>query len=205
MHHRKLIFKGRLAGVALAPEAKAPMLPAAAAPEPAPPKEVAPPPPPPPPAPPPPPPVDTSVLRLLMENLKLIADSVRGQHRDMSVEIAQTAVELAVALAERVVQAEIAANRQRLDRIVSDALERMAPTAAILVRGNADDLALLERQLEEDVDLRQHRHLLSFHAEKDACRGELKLEADEWFVEWDTQRSLAELRESLSQEIFADG
>ena len=198
MHHRKLLLKGRLSGVALGPRKEAP--------EPAPapvmvPKEIAPAPLP---ALPAPPPVDTSMLRLLMEELNRLVERLRRQHRDASAEIAQAAVELGVAVAERVVHVEIQADRQRLDRIIRDALERMTPTTSVRVRGSADDLALLERQLAEHADLQPHRHLLAFHPEKGAGRGELKLDADEWFVEWDTQRSLAELRGALIDEVFAD-
>ena len=45
---------------------------------------------------------------------------------------------------------------------------------------------------------------LSFRPDKACERGQLKIEADEWFVDFDTQRSLTELRDRLLEETFAN-
>jgi flagellar biosynthesis/type III secretory pathway protein FliH len=147
---------------------------------------------------------DVQVLRNLLAELGTAVEKLRAQENTMIDAVAQATVELAVALAERVLSAEIAADRQRLDRIVRDALERMQPARAITVRGHADDLDLLQRQIAEHDELRTARTVLTFRADKACERGQLKVEADEWFVEFDTQRSLTELRDRLQEETFAN-
>lgn len=197
MHHRKVNLNGRLAGIALAqtgndvaaaiaPELREvpsfPERPAAALP---PAKEVA-------------------VLRTTLAELQRLIDKLKTQQTMTVEDVAQTTVELAAVLAERLVNNEIAANRQRLDRIVRNALERMQPTRTVTIRGQADDLALLERQMQEHVELETYRKLLTFRAETTYERGQLRLESDEWFIDWDTRRALAELRDALLEETFAD-
>jgi flagellar biosynthesis/type III secretory pathway protein FliH len=129
---------------------------------------------------------------------------LRTRERATIDDVAQTTVELSIALAERLVGAEIAADRQRLDLIVRDALERMQPTRTLTVWGHADDLAVMERQLAEHGELAEYRSALTFRAVKSGVRGVLKIEADDWFVQWDTQRSLTELRDRLLEETFAN-
>ena len=50
-------------------------------------------------------------------------------------------------------------------------------------------------KLAENADWQRYQQVLTFRQEKPLPRGQLEVEADEWFIEWDTQRSLAELRE----------
>jgi hypothetical protein len=45
---------------------------------------------------------------------------------------------------------------------------------------------------------------LTFEADPSFQRGRVKLEADEMFVDWDPQRSLAELRNLLLEAASAD-
>jgi flagellar biosynthesis/type III secretory pathway protein FliH len=195
MHRKTIKLGGLLRGVAIAPSAKpqvaAPseVLPFAKPPAPAPvePAPVA-------------DPIDLLATRKMLAELGRVVEKLRAQENGAIEKVAHTAVELGVALAERLVNTEIANDRQRLDRIVRDALERMTPARAITVRGHADDLALLQRQLAEQAEI----GTLTFRPEKTCERGQLKIEADEWFIEFDTQRSLTELRERLLEETFAN-
>ena len=147
---------------------------------------------------------EVAALRAMLAELGRVVETLRVRQRDTIAGVTEAAVELGVALAERLVSTEIAANRQRLDRIVRDTLERMQPAQTIAVRGHADDIALLQQQLNDHAELQPHRTMLTFRPERDGRRGVLKVEADEWFVEWDTQRSLADLRDALLEETFAD-
>ncbi len=147
-------------------------------------------------------PAEVLALRNMLAELGRVVEKLRTQDGAEIDKVAQTAVELGVALAERLVNAEIACDRQRLDRIVRDALERMAPARTITVRGHADDLALLQRQLTEQGE--SAAAMLTYRPEKTCERGQLKVEADEWFIDFDTQRSLTELRDRLLEESFAN-
>src|SRR5437016_1643428 len=92
------------------------------------------------PAPPPPPePKEAQALRDLLVALKRQADELKKRRSQTVSEIASMAVELSVGIAERLLHAEIAANRQRLDRIVLQALERMPAAAKLIVQAHPDD------------------------------------------------------------------
>lgn len=192
MHRKKIHLGGTLTGVALAPSGR-PHAPVADV------LPIAPPPPPPEPA----PPVDsaeTVALRKTLAELGQMIHKLRSQRRMSSEQIAQATVELAVTLAERLLHAEIACDRQRLDRVVRAALDRMPPANAITMRGNADDLALLEKQLAEQPAT---EIVLTFRPDVTCPRGQLKIEADDWFAEFDTERALTELRDRLREVAFA--
>src|SRR5436305_2075756 len=139
MHRHKLILRGRLAGISQGP-APAPDAPGLV--------------------------TETSETRptlaahtqaavpdvptaALLTSLTGLVDEIQKQKRQAPGELAQLSVELAAAIAERLVGAAIGANRQRLDRIVVSALERMQVKHSVVVRGHAEDIALLERLLGE--------------------------------------------------------
>jgi flagellar biosynthesis/type III secretory pathway protein FliH len=147
---------------------------------------------------------DAHALPKVLAQLAGLVQEIQAQDRRTLGEVAQMSVDLGAAIAERLLGAAIAANRQRLDRMVLAALERMQASRSVVVRGHPDDLALLERQIGEHADLERYRDVLTFRRDEHFPRGQWKLEADDWFIEWDTQRSLAELRAALLEETFLD-
>jgi flagellar biosynthesis/type III secretory pathway protein FliH len=147
---------------------------------------------------------DAASLQTFLAEWARLVQEMRTRDRHTFDEVAQMSVELGTAIAERLIGAEIAANRQRLDRIVLAALDRMQAARSIVARGHPDDLALLERQIAEHAELERYRSMLAFRREESCQRGQWKLEADEWFMEWDVSRSLAELRAALLEETFMD-
>ena len=148
--------------------------------------------------------LEAPVLRNLLTELAQLVDNIKAQERQGLGEVAQMSVELAAVIAERLLASAIIANRQRLDRIVLSALERMQTARAVTVRGHAEDLALLERLMAEHADLAPYRDILTFRHDEGCERGQLKVEADDWFIEWDTPRCLAEMRAALLEETFMD-
>jgi flagellar biosynthesis/type III secretory pathway protein FliH len=189
MHQQKVQLKTRLSGLTQVPRLAAgdkPSLPAVPQPPPAPPKE------------------ELAQLRNLLAELARLAQEIQTRERQTQTEVAPVSVELGVAIAERLLAGEIAANRQRLDRIVANTLERMPAARFVVVHAHREDVALLQKLVAQHSDLERHRDLLTFRAEDNLKRGQLKLEADEWFAEWDTQRSLAELRAALLEQTFGD-
>ena len=181
MYRHSVAFKKPLAGIAHGPHAivAAPPAKAIAAPE-------------------------TPALRSLLAECQRLADDVKRRRQPAFTEVAQMSVELGVALAERLIGAEIAADRQRLGRIIETTLERMSAARFVVVRGHPADLALLQQQMDAQTDLHRYRDLLTFRPEATLKRGQFKLEADEWFTEWDTNRALADLRAALMEETFTD-
>lgn len=186
LHRQTLTFPGRLSGVASASAGI--VLPE-------------PPPPPPPPA----PKVDDGAAwKSLERSLVGAMNDVHAWRRDVGSEIARVGVSLATAIAERLLEAEIAADRQRLDRIVQRCLEQMQAAHAIVVRGHPDDLSLLRRQLDAHSLIGEPAGEMSLRADPALARGHLKIETDEWFLEWDTKRSLNELHDLLQENIVAE-
>jgi flagellar biosynthesis/type III secretory pathway protein FliH len=147
---------------------------------------------------------DAQALHELLVALGRQVEELRGRRRQTIGDISGLSVELGVALAERLLGAEIAADRQRLDAIVQQALTRLPAARAITVRAHPDDIALLERQLDDHADLKACRDTMTLRADMDIARGQLRLDAGEFFVEWDTARTLAELRSTLLETTFTD-
>lgn len=194
MHRHNVILKARLAGVARVPAAATEhgvATPSDPSPGPAASALAA-------------PAHDMSAFRSLLQELTELAQKLKERQSLAFGEVAQMSVELAAAIAERLVGEAIAADRQRLDRIVLGALERMPSARTIVVRGHAADLALLERLMDEHLDLGACREILTLRPDENRARGQLSVEADDWFVEWDTPRSLAEMRAALLDETFTD-
>jgi flagellar biosynthesis/type III secretory pathway protein FliH len=139
-----------------------------------------------------------------LAELTRLAKEIKARERTATVDAALLSVELGVAIAERLVGAAINTDRQRLDRIVLGVLEKMPAALCVTVRGHPGDIALLQSQLATHADWAKYKDLLKFRNEEAGERGKFKIEATDWFVEWDTQRCLTELRSALLEETFAD-
>lgn len=146
---------------------------------------------------------DKKAFQELMASLAQAVDTLRAQRAQTPAEIAQASVELGIAIAERLLETEIAADRQRLDRIVRTALERIPSNRAVVLRAHPDDVALVRQQMENSPPDRRD-DLIAFQPDGAIPRGQIKLEADEVFVEWDTQRALADLRNALVEETITE-
>src|SRR5262245_22636690 len=131
-------------------------------------------------------------LQGLAGDIAKLALAMQTRDRLAQSEAARVGVELGTAVAERLVGEALAANRQGLGRALLTALERMQPARQVVVRGHADDMKVLEKQLAEHAGLERYRQLLVLQPDDDCERGQWKLEADDWFMEWDAARSLAE-------------
>ena len=138
---------------------------------------------------------DFEAVSQLAAELARLVQRLGDGRKQVNRDVGQVAVELAIMVAERLLKSEIDADRQRLDRIVQEALARVTPTGPITLRANPADLALLHTQ---DAGFDS----LIFQADEALTRGHLKLEAEDWFVEWSTSRSLADLREALLDETW---
>jgi len=147
---------------------------------------------------------DSVAIQSLHDAIADFAASLKTQRTALAADISQASVELAVQIAERLLGIEIAANRQRLDQIVLTSLERIQASRAIAIKANPLDLDLLQKQLGENAVPDRYSALLNFQRDDSCPRGRLKLETDELFIEWDTARSLAEIRGVLLEEIYSE-
>jgi len=107
---------------------------------------------------------DAKALHGVLVALGKQVEDLRGRRRQTLRDLAGVSVELGVAIAERLLGTEIAANRQRLDLIVRLALERLPLVPAVVVHGHPDDMALLEKQMAGHDDLASFREVLTLPA-----------------------------------------
>jgi flagellar biosynthesis/type III secretory pathway protein FliH len=149
-------------------------------------------------------PLVTSAVQNDLAELGRLAKEIQARKQMTAADVAQLSVELGVAIAERLVGAAINTDRQRLERIVLGVLDKMPAANAVTVRGHAGDIALLQRQLAGHKDWANYKELLKFRPDDSAQRGRFKIQAEDWFVEWDTQRCLKEMRAALFEETFTD-
>lgn len=149
------------------------------------------------------PPTIPPALNELLASLTRTIAEVHGRRDAAQRAIESLSIELGVALAEHLLKREIAADRQRLDRIVAHALARVSARRSVTLRAHPDDIALLERQLAESADLAPNRELLTLQRDDTLVRGQLRCDADDCLVEWDTARALAELHALLLEDALA--
>jgi flagellar biosynthesis/type III secretory pathway protein FliH len=142
-------------------------------------------------------PADVEALRALIKAMHTHVEEWRSQRRQTAAEISRIAVEIGVAIAERLLCNEIKTDRQRLDRIVRLSLGRLPAARAVIVRAHPNDVALLQSNEAFDASVSD---TLTLRADTGCARGHLILECGEFFVEWDTMKSLAELRKTLLEE-----
>jgi flagellar biosynthesis/type III secretory pathway protein FliH len=147
---------------------------------------------------------DAAAMQGLRDAIAELERNAQAHRARIASELGQTSVELGVQIAERLLGTEIAANRQRLDQIVLSALERIQASRAIAIKAHPLDLQLLRQQLAEHAMPERSTELLAFHPDESCPRGRLKLETDELFIEWDTQRSLTEIRGVLLEETYSE-
>ena len=147
---------------------------------------------------------EAPALRDLLVSLAGQVEELRGRRRQTIDDIVGLSVELGINLAERLLCTEIAANRQRIDRIVQQGLARVPTARNVTVRAHPDDIVLLEQQLAGHEELKSCRETLTLRSDAAASRGQVNLEAGELFAAWDTSACLEELRAALQEATFME-
>lgn len=148
---------------------------------------------------------DARAFADLLGSLTQLVDQLRQQRARTAEGLAQQSVAIGVAIAERLLGQHLALDRQRLDEIVLRSLRHLPASGKVVVRLHAADLALLQRQMQEHGVLDLHRDRLEFKQDPAGVRGRLTLDAEDLFVEWDTQRSLQEMASLLHEQAFEEG
>lgn len=151
------------------------------------------------PAPPPPEPValDHERVQALLDRLSSVVADLADKQRTPLDEIQQAAVELGMAVAERLIYERIRAGEFGIEAIVQATLDRFPPQASVTVYLHPDDLALLQQRLGEAGDSFFGACRIERIADTAIPRGDCKAQAGELMVWSALRRSLAELREQL--------
>ena len=183
------------------------------APVPVPPPPAAVSPPPAPPAPPTPPPsgfVQSEAAKELREDreridavlgaMKSAADTLRADRADRLREWQHAAIELALTIATRVLHERIESDSFAIDDKLRDMIDQIGDDAAVTVRLNPADLALLNARL-GGRPLVPYRGDPRFVADANLGRGDCQVEGRESMLLSDVTRELAEIRDELLRSL----
>src|SRR5688572_15824042 len=77
---------------------------------------------------------DAKIVQQIAGTLARICDELDTRRQEIGDEVARASVELAIQITERLLMTEIAADRQRLDRMVEQALARVAAADNVVLR-----------------------------------------------------------------------
>jgi flagellar assembly protein FliH len=115
----------------------------------------------------------------------------------MAAQMRQAAVELALAVAGRLVFDKLHASEFPIEEMVRQAVARLPTAPSVRVYLHPDDLALLRRRLGEQPLLPGPEPDVQLSADATLKRGGGRVEADEIHVLADLSGQLAELRQQL--------
>ena len=119
-----------------------------------------------------------------------------GQCGAILSELRESAVELALAIASKLVFHQLAAGSFSLDRMVDEVLGRLNPREPAIVRLHPEDLAALQREggFEPSADSERAVRLI---ADSKLSRGDCQADAGEITVVYELNRQIDEIRREL--------
>lgn len=95
---------------------------------------------------------EAEALRGVVERLERALESIEGLRRDCVVSARETSVELAIAIAERLVRRELALDPAPLLEIVGRALEALPEEKKLRIELASEDVALLQQGLASELE-----------------------------------------------------
>lgn len=136
----------------------------------------------------------------VLAGLTQAVEALRAEYRRHLAELEQDAVELAVAVARRLLLDRLDDGRFPVEALVGAALKRLASDGPVVVRLHPDDLALLERRT-GGRPLVPSDHEVRLVADPEVARGGCRAEAGEVLVAFDLEAQLGALRGLLLEGI----
>lgn len=140
---------------------------------------------------------ERQAIEQVLEQLKKSVDQFAASYHKMADEMRQAAIELAIAVAGRVVFDKLQAGEFPIEEMVRQALARLPAAPALTVYLHPDDLALLQRRLGDKPLLSARETQLRIEADASLRRGSCRAEAGEIHVRADLSDQLAGLRQHL--------
>lgn len=143
---------------------------------------------------------DRERIEVVLGAMKAAVDRVRTDRNDRLVEWQQAAVELALTIATRLLHERIESDSFAIDAKVSDMIAQLGDDAAVTVRLNPADLALLNARL-GGRPLVPYRGDPRFVADPNLGRGDCQVEGRESMLLSDVVRELDEIRDELLRSL----
>ncbi len=140
---------------------------------------------------------ERQAIEQVVEQLRETAEQLAACVETMSDEMRQAAIELAIAVAGRVVFDKLQAGEFPIEEMVRQALARLPAAPTFTVYLHPDDRALLQRRLEDKPLLSARETPVRIEADASLRRGGCRAEAGEIHVLADLADQLAGLRQHL--------
>ncbi|MBI3462416.1 MAG: hypothetical protein HY000_05060 [Planctomycetes bacterium] len=139
---------------------------------------------------------EREALERVLSGLADAARRLTGWHDQLLGEVQHATVELALAIASRLIHQKIETGMFPVESLVRAAVKRLGESDAAVVHLHPEDLALLRRRLGDDR-LSQEERDVRFVADSCLARGDCRVEADQWSIVSSLECQLADLRELL--------
>ncbi|HTU90983.1 MAG TPA: FliH/SctL family protein [Gemmataceae bacterium] len=140
---------------------------------------------------------ERQAIEQVLEQLRKAADQLAKRYDTMLDEMRQAAIELAVAVAGRVVFDKLQAGEFPVEEMARQARARLPAAPSVTVYLHPDDLALLRRRLADKPLLPARETQLRIEADPSLRRGGCRAEAGEIHVLADLADQLTGLRQHL--------
>jgi flagellar assembly protein FliH len=141
-------------------------------------------------------------LKRILTSLQNAAQAVATQQMEQLAEVRRVTVELAVAIASRLIHERILAGQFGVETLVRQVLEKLEPRQPIAVRLHPDDLALLKRRLPAGDPLANlENDKVRFVADPALSRGDCRAEAGDVRIVSHLQGQLEEIRQHLLRSV----
>ncbi len=140
---------------------------------------------------------ERQAIEQVLAQLRAAAQQLGERYEAMAAQMRQAAVELALAIAGRLVFDKLQAGEFPIEEMVRQAVARLPAAPSVRVYLHPDDLALLRRRLGEQSLLPGPEPDVQLNADATLKRGGCRAEADEIHVLADLSVQLAELRQHL--------
>lgn len=140
---------------------------------------------------------ERQAIEQALEQLRKAADHLAAHYETMSDEMRQAAIELAIAVAGHVAFDKLQAGEFPMEEMVRQALARLPAAPSFTVYLHPDDLALLQRRVEDKSLLPAREAQVRIEADASLRRGGCRAEAGEIHVLADLADQLAGLRQHL--------
>ncbi len=140
---------------------------------------------------------ERQAIEQVLEHLRLAADQLAVRYEAMIEEMRQAAIELAIAVAGRVVFDKLQTDEFPIEEMVGQAVARLPAAPALSLYLHPDDLTLLQRRLAGKSLLASRETTVRIEADASLRRGGCRAEAGEIHVLADLADQLAGLRQHL--------
>ena len=140
---------------------------------------------------------DIELLERLLTNFEDLTDDLHAQQRQRLAEMQRVAIEVAVAVASRLVHQRLEAGDVAVEGLVRQVAERLEPKETLTIYLHPADLALLEQRAKDCQRLLPGAGRLKLMADAALQRGDCRAETGDMSLLLQVDKQLDEMRKHL--------